>query len=253
MPNAVRRKSSQSAHGMSVRSLAVIPARGGSKRLPRKNLLPLCGAPLIAWTIAAMQQAKRPTDWLVSTDDEEIADIARRYGAPLPFMRPPEIATDTVRNSDVLIHALHFMEKMTGAPYDIIVLLQPTCPIRDPRHIDEAIDRLAASSLPTLASVRGPYKKRDPNLKRISPDGSLEDYCPLPPDGSWEPFYIYNAAIYAIRRAWLVEHRSFVSPRQVPLPMDEMHSTDIDTMPDFITAEARVRYLGRTAPKEIAS
>ncbi len=78
MPNAVRRKSSQSAHGMSVRSLTVIPARGGSKRLPRKNLLPLCGAPLIAWTIAAMQQAKRPTDWLVSTDDEEIADIARR-------------------------------------------------------------------------------------------------------------------------------------------------------------------------------
>lgn len=236
-----------------VRALGVIPARGGSKRLPRKNALPLCGAPVVAWTIAAARAATRLTDWLLSTDDAEIAAIGRRYGAPVPFVRPPELATDTVRNSDVMVHALEFMERQTGKPYDIVVLLQPTCPIRMPADIDRAVDLLAASGLPTLASVRGPYKKRDPNLKRVGADGVLVDYVPIEPGADWEPYYIYNAAIYAIRRDWLLEQRSFVSPRQVPLPMDEFHSTDIDTMSDLLVAEARLRFLGRAAPQEVPS
>lgn len=236
-----------------VRALGVIPARGGSKRLPRKNALPLCGAPAVAWTIAAARAATRLTDWLLSTDDAEIAAIGRRYGAPVPFVRPPELATDTVRNGDVMVHALDFMERQMGLSYDIVVLLQPTCPIRDPLHIDRAVEMLAASNLPTLASVRGPFRKHFPTLKRVGADGVLVDYVPIEPGADWEPYYIYNAAIYAIRRDWLLEHRSFVSPRQVPLPMDEFHSTDIDTISDLIVAEARLRFLGRTAPQEVPS
>ena len=150
------------------RTLGIIPARGGSNRLKRKNILPLNGQPLISYTIQAAQKASKLTDFLVSTEDDEIREVALQYGAPVPFVRPAELATDTVRNIDVIIHALEFLENKHGKPYDIILLLQPTSPIRDPDHIDLAIDLLWNSSLPTLASVKGPFQKRDPILKRIN-------------------------------------------------------------------------------------
>src|ERR1043166_8872100 len=131
--------------------LAVIPARGGSKRLPRKNIMLLQGHPVIAYTIKAAQDAARLTDWLVSTDDDENSGIARRYGAPVPFMRPADIAGDRDRNNAVLRHAIDWMEKARGVRYDIIILLQPTCPIRKSEHIDQAVELLWASPLETLA------------------------------------------------------------------------------------------------------
>lgn len=94
--------------------LAVIPARGGSKRLPRKNIMPIKGHPLIAYTIKAAQDATKLTDWLVSTDDAQIAEVARAYGAPVPFMRPAELAYDTDRNAAVIRHAMEFMEAKTS-------------------------------------------------------------------------------------------------------------------------------------------
>lgn len=161
------------------RVLGVIPARGGSKRLPRKNIMPLAGKPLIAWTIEAAARADTLTDWLVTTEDEEIMAVARECGAPVPFRRPMELAGDKVRNIDTVMHAMEFMEAETGTAYDILVLLQPTCPIRDPEHIDEAVRLLWQSDLDTSVSVKGPFKKRDPILKAIR-DGVLEDYHPRP-------------------------------------------------------------------------
>lgn len=231
--------------GTRPRALGVIPARGGSKRLPRKNVKPLCGHPLIAWTIDAAARATRLTDWLVTSEDAEILDIARRYGAPTPFVRPAELAGDKVRNIDTVAHALEFMEAETGLEYDIVVLLQPTCPIRDPEHIDQAVDRLWASDLDTLASVKGPFKKRDPNLKGIR-DGVLEAFCPENDRSGIEPFYIYNAAIYSARREYFLREKKLISPRQVPLVMDEYHSADIDTEADFMVAEAFINHLGLT-------
>ncbi len=139
--------------------LAVIPARGGSKRLPRKNILPLAGHPVIAYTIQAAAGAKRLTHWLVSTDDAEIAAVAKAYGAPVPFMRPAAIAGDKDRNSAVVRHAMEAMERTHGLRYDILMLLQPTSPIRKSAHIDEAVELLWASDLDTLASVKGPIYK----------------------------------------------------------------------------------------------
>lgn len=226
------------------RTLGVIPARGGSKRLPRKNIQLLRGVPLIAYTIHAAQGATMLSDYLVSSEDEEILDAARRYGAPTPFVRPPYLSTDEVRNIETVGHALEFMEEATGEPYDIVVLLQPTCPVRDAGHIDEAISLLWQSELPTLASVKGPIKKRDPNLKKIR-NGALVDYCGHPDRGEWAPFYIYNASIYAAKREYFVKEQKLVSDEQVSLIMDQLHSVDVDNEIDLMVAELFLEYRDR--------
>ena len=223
--------------------LAVIPARGGSKRFPRKNVYPLRGHPLIAYTIKACQGATKLTDWLVSTDDEEIAEAARRYDAPVPFIRPASLAGDTDRNTGVMRHAMEFLEQQNGRRYDIIMLLQPTCPIRSSAHIDEAVDLLWASPLETLASVRGPIKKRDPYIKAIR-NGVLEPYNPAEDPKDFEGCYMYNAALYAMKRDFFLRENSFVAQRSVPLVMDRFHSADIDEKIDAVVAEAYFDYLG---------
>ena len=223
--------------------LAVIPARGGSKRLPRKNILSLAGHPVIAYTIKAAAEAKRLTHWLVSTDDEEIAAVARAYGAPVPFLRPAAIAGDKDRNSAVIRHAMDWMERTHRLRYDILMLLQPTCPIRKSAHIDEAVELLWASELDTLASVKGPILKRDPYIKAIR-NGVLEPYNPAEDKKAWEPCYIYNASIYAMKRDFFLRENRFVSQRSVPLLMDRFHSADIDEAIDLLVAELYVQRLG---------
>lgn len=222
--------------------LGVIPARGGSKRLPRKNIKPLAGKPLIAYTIEAAKKAGRLTDFLVTTEDPEIKEIAQSFGAPVPFTRPQELAGDDIRNIDTVFHAMTFMEKHKAISYDILVLLQPTCPIRRPEHIDQAVDRLWQSDLPTAVSLKGPYKKRDPILKAIR-DDVVGDFCEVARNDEIEPFYLYNASIYAVKREYFVAQRKLISDKQVPIVMDQLHSIDIDTEVDFITAEAYLQYL----------
>ena len=124
--------------------LCVIPAKGNSRRLHKKNIKVLAGKPLVVWTIEAAQKAKLLTDYLVSSDDPEIIEVAQKYGAPVPFVRPAELATDQVRNIAVVRHALEFMEQERQMHYDIIMNLQPTSPVRDPAHIDQAVEMLWA-------------------------------------------------------------------------------------------------------------
>ena len=225
--------------------LGVIPARGSSKRFPNKNIRMLAGKPLIAWTIEAAQKAERLTDFLLSSDALLITDVAKNYGAPVPFIRPPELATDTVRNIEVVAHALKFMETEKQIIYDIIVLLQPTSPIRNPAHIDQAVERLWGSDLESVVSVKGPFKKRDPILKAIR-NGVLEDYCPVEDPANTEPFYMYNAALYAVKRDYFIKHNKLISPRQIPLIMDPIYSVDVDTEADFLMAETYLNYLAKT-------
>jgi CMP-N-acetylneuraminic acid synthetase len=225
--------------------LGVIPARGSSKRFPNKNIRMLAGKPLIAWSIEAAQKAKRLTDYLLSSDALLITDVAKNYGAPVPFIRPAELATDTVRNIEVVAHALKFMETEKQIVYDIIVLLQPTSPIRNPVHIDQAVDMLWESDLDSVASVKGPFKKRDPILKAIR-NGVLEDYCPVEDPANTEAFYMYNAALYAVKRDYFIKHNKLISQRQVPLIMDPIYSVDVDTEADFLMAETYLNYLAKT-------
>ena len=229
---------------MKPKVLGIIPARESSKRLPNKNIKMLAGKPMVAWTIEAAKKAKRLTDWLVSSDGSLIIDVAKKYGAPVPFVRPPELATDTVRNIAVVGHALKFMEAKMQITYDIIVLLQPTSPIRNPEHIDQAVDRLWESDLDSVVSVKGPFKKRDPILKAIR-NGTLEDYCPVDDPAKAEPFYLYNAALYAVKRDYFIKHNKLISPRQIPLVMDAVYSVDVDTQADFLMAETYLNYLAK--------
>jgi len=228
------------------RVLAIIPARGGSKRLPRKNIMNIGGHPMIAYSIMAARDARLITDWLVSTDDDEIVEIARQYDAPVPFKRPADLATDEIRNIEVTLHALEYMERKTGKKYEVIVLLQPTAPIRDAAHIDEAIRKLWQSELDTLAAVKGPYQKRDPILKRIDEEGNLVPYCNDEHMDQREPFYIYNAALYAVKRGYFVREKRFVSEKQVPLLMDKYHSTDVDELVDLQLAEVYLEYINKS-------
>ena len=184
----------------SARVLGVIPARGGSKRIPRKNIRPLCGKPLIQWTIEAARKATSLTAWVVSTEDEEIRDVALSLGAYV-VRRPDELAEDTVSSDAVALHALDWMG---ASEYDILVLLHPTSPVRDWRHIDQAVSALWASAAPSLASVE--YAKRS---------------------------YRHNASIYAAR----VPFRTLYCDETIPFLMDKRHSVDIDTEDDWKVAE----------------
>ena len=222
--------------------LGVIPARGNSKRLPRKNIRKLYGHPLIAYTIRAAQRSRLLTDFLVSSEDEEIINVARDYDAPIPFVRPAELSGDNVRNIDVVAHAMAFMEAKKGIIYDILVLLQPTCPIRDPSHIDKAILHLWQSDLDTSASVKGPFKKRDPVLKRIENEVLEPLYLTNGVERN-EAFYIYNASIYAAKRDYFVKNKKLISEKQTPIVMDVFHSIDIDTQADFLVADAYLKHL----------
>jgi CMP-N,N'-diacetyllegionaminic acid synthase len=216
-----------------VRTLGVIPARGGSKRIPRKNLRLLCGKPLIWYTIEAAKQAKRLTDWVVSTEDKEIADLALSYGA-FVVKRPDSLAEDDTTSGAVVRHALDWME-VDRDPYDMVVLLHPTSPIRDPKHIDEAVEKLRASPLDTLASVCMLPRKTHSTvcLPYPFPCGGIKS---LPGE-----FSVYNASIYAMKRGWFLENNKHTGDLSVPLVMDRFHSLDVDEEADLAIAGV---YLG---------
>lgn len=225
------------------RVLAVIPARGGSKRYPRKNIANLGGKPMIAWSIAAANGAKLVTEVVVSTDDDEIASVARQHGGNVPFRRPDALAGDAVRNSETLVHAVEWFRDERGQEFDIVLLLQPTSPLRQSFHIDAAIEALWNSDALTVASVTGPHKKRDVVIKRINPEGRLVNYYADDPN---DGYYRYNASIYGMRTSYLLEHRRFTSANEIPLIMEAVHSIDVDEPLDGYLVEAAIKYLEDT-------
>lgn len=216
---------------MTKKILGFIPARGGSKRLPRKNIRLLNDRPLIDYTIQACLNSKALHGHVFSTEDIEIRKLAIQCGANAPFLRPPELALDHIRNSKPMIHALNFMEKETGVQYDAMMLLQPTAPFRTAKHIDEAIDHFISSGAQSLASVRGPYKKQEINLKKII-NNRLKNLI-----NKNEEYFIYNAAMYIINKDWLIDQQSFTSNDETQYIMSERSSVDIDTSFDFSIAE----------------
>lgn len=133
--------------------LAVITARGGSKGIPRKNIKDLAGKPLIAWTIEAAKGSKLLTDFFVSTDDQEIVDVSRHFGAPVPFLRPEELATDTATSMAVVQHALAWMKENEGKTYDALMILQPTSPFRTAEDIDACIELMRRTDCDSVMSM----------------------------------------------------------------------------------------------------
>lgn len=211
--------------------LALIPARGGSKGLPGKNVLPVDGRPLLAWTVDAAHRSAYVDRVVLSSDDETIMAAARACGCEVPFRRPSTLATDTATTIDVVMHAL---DALPG--YDVIVLLQPTSPLRSALDVDAACERLAASGAPACVSVslveQSPYW-----MYRLSEARALLPIVEAPPGGTRRqdlpPVYALNGAIYVADIAWLRQSGTFVTRETVAHVMPAARSIDIDTMADF--------------------
>jgi CMP-N,N'-diacetyllegionaminic acid synthase len=219
------------------RYLGIIPARGGSKRLPGKNLRPLAGKPLLAHTIEAARASRRLTAVVVSTDSAEIARCAARYGIDPAGLRPAGLARDSSPTIDALRHALARYESAHGR-VDAVVVLQPTSPFRTGRHIDEAIALLKSRAADTVASVR--LARDHPYWAWTRAGSVLRPYHSLArmelTRGDLPEVYVENGAVFVVR-ASLVRRGRIYGRRVVPLVMDDLASVDIDTPLDFAWAE----------------
>jgi len=217
--------------GLSV--LAIVPARGGSKGLPGKNIRPAAGRPLLDYTVAAARASACIDRVVLSSDDEEIMRVARACGCEVPFRRPRELATDEAASIDVVLHALDQLP-----PHDLVVLLQPTSPLRSAADIDAACRMLVQHGAPACVSVtaaeQSPYW-----MFRMNERAELAPLLPVAERAARRqdlpPVVVLNGAVYVARCDWLRRERSFVAAGTVGYPMPAERSLDIDTAADFET------------------
>ena len=211
--------------------VAVITARGGSKRLPGKNIRLLGSMPLIAWTISAAQESQFLDRCILSSDDTEIIQVAQEYGCEVPFVRPESLAQDTSTSADVLLHAMRSLDKS----YDYAVLLQPTSPFRTGADIDAGIKLCVESGAPSVVSVRKAHEKPE---WMCTLDGEGRMRFPYPPCGSQPgPLHILNGAVYVVRSDWFVKSPVFKTSETRAFIMPWERSIDIDTLEDWLLAE----------------
>ncbi|TSE26345.1 N-acylneuraminate cytidylyltransferase [Tepidimonas sediminis] len=219
--------------------LALIPARGGSKGVPGKNVREVAGKPLIAWTIEAARQATCIDRIVVSSDDAVILDVARAWGAETPFVRPAELARDETPGTDVVLHAL---QQLPGVAW--VVLLQPTSPLRTAQDIDAAYALCQEKDAPACVSVT---EVATPPwwMFRLSDEGRLRSFLPESerPQRRQEapPLYALNGAVYVARADWLRRTRSFLTDETLAYVMPAERSIDIDTPLDLTTAACLLR------------
>ena len=226
--------------------LAIIPARGGSKSVPGKNIRELNGKPLIAYTIEA---AKKIEDKfhrvIVSTDDEKIAEISKAYGADVPFIRPNDLATDKTPTYPVLQHAVHFVEKQDSINIDLVMLLQPTAPFRTTEDILNCLQLSQTSNTDSVISVVQVFSHHPILMKKIEKNRlvhfSIEEKEGTPRQLYKPPAYMRNGAIYLTKRNTLIEKNSIWGDSITPYIMPQERSHNIDDEIDFITSELVMR------------
>lgn len=213
------------------RLLAVVPARGGSKGVPRKNVRVVGGLPLIAWTLKAAGESRFVDATIVSTDDDQIATVARAHGGNVPFMRPAALASDQAPTIDVVLDTL---QRCPG--YQWVLLLQPTSPLRQAADIDAAIERCLAAHAPSCVSVcaaqESPYW-----MYTVAANGQMQALMAQTAHTRRQdlpPVYSLNGAIYLARVDWLLRERAFVRAETVAYEMPIERSLDIDTESDLL-------------------
>ena len=226
--------------------LALIPARGGSKGLPGKNIRPLLGKPLISWTIEQAKKSIYIERTVVSTDSKEIASVSRQYGAEVPFLRPVSLASDNTKSIDVIYHAIDFFEK-SGDSFDIIVLLEPTSPLREVFDIDNAIktliDHKTAQSIVGVAKCETfhPYF-----IVKVNPDGFLRkidgsyDYNVVPRQ-ELSDFFYFEGSLYVSYVKELKKKGTFYHDLTIPYVVRKYQAPEIDELSDFICIEALMK------------
>jgi CMP-N,N'-diacetyllegionaminic acid synthase len=239
--------------GDRMRPLGIIPARGGSKSVPRKNLQPLGGRPLIAWTIASALAAKSLDRVIVSTDDVEIADVARRAGADVPFLRPAAIAADDTPDLPVFQHALAELAARESYVPDAIVHLRPTQPFRTADEIDAVVELFRTSGADCVKSVRAVsehpfkmYRMRDGELVPYVDTKERRERGPDVPRQSLEPVYLSAGVVDVVRRE-VVLAGSTEGRRVVPYVVDASRYVNLDSVRDFEIAEGLLATLQKRA------
>jgi CMP-N-acetylneuraminic acid synthetase len=224
-----------------MRVLGLIPARGGSKGVPRKNVRPLCGKPLLAYTAESALAARTLARVVLSTEDEEIACIGRELGLDVPFMRPLELARDDTPMLPVVQHAVRTLEE-SGDRCDAICLLQPTNPLRRAEDIDACIAELERTGADAVVTVLPVPAEHNPHwVYFVSGDGMLRlstgEATPIPRRQELPPAYHREGSVYVTRRDTLMERDSLYGDRVAGYAMEPARSVNIDDLEDWARAE----------------
>ena len=229
----------------SPRVLVVVPARGGSKGIPRKNLQLLAGKPLVAHAVAAGLAARLVTRVLCSTDDPQIADVARSAGAEVPFLRPAELAADHSEDWPVFMHVLDWLAREEDWQPELVVNLRPTSPLRRPSHVDDAIHLLLETGVDSVKAVS--LARQHPHKMWLRhADGRVEPYLKTPfrlsrgpdvPRAELEDVYWQNGVVDVTRHEVIVGQRVMIGQRVAGLLTEPADSIDIDTPLDLALAE----------------
>lgn len=224
------------------RILALTLARGGSKSVPGKNIRPISGIPLIAYTIAEAHRSKYINRYIVSTDNEGIREVAIRYGAEAPFLRPSEYSTDTASSVSAMQHATAWVEQQEGVKYDFVIELMCTNPMKTVEDIDAAIEKLLETGADSVIAMHKLEDHHPIRIKKIIAD-KIVDFClPEVPEMRRQDLrpdaYIRSGSIYALRRDHLmVDGRRFGSANSRPYILPPERSVNVDTEIDFLIAE----------------
>jgi YrbI family 3-deoxy-D-manno-octulosonate 8-phosphate phosphatase len=229
--------------------LAIIPARGGSKGIPRKNIRLLAGHPLIAYSIEIAKRSSSVTRVIVTTDDQEIASVAKSLGAEVPFLRPSELAQDDTRDLPVFQHALKWLKENEGYQPKAVVQLRPTTPIRERNSVDQAVkilmeNPLADSVRSVVIPDKNPFK-----MWQINPDGFMQPLIPIKdmaeaynaPRQVLPSAYWHSGQVDVIRPETLLRKNSMSGEKILPIILDPMYSIDIDTLDTWQYAEWVIR------------
>lgn len=220
--------------------LGIVPARSGSKGVPGKNIKSLCGEPLIVHTIRESIESNCFIDTLVTTDSEEIREIAIKNGAIAPFLRPAELSHDTALATETIKHAVLEYESIKKITIDVVAMLQPTTPTRKAKHIQEALDLFSINDAESCMSVVKVDNAHPFKMKRIVGEeliDFIETGLENPPRQSLPPVYIVNGALYIVKRDVIVQQLSFKGKKCIPYVMKPDDSINIDSIIDFKIAE----------------
>lgn len=229
------------------RILGIIPARGGSKGLPGKNIRPLLGKPLIGWTIEQALASTLLDKVIVNTDDPGIAEASRGYGGDIPFMRPPELARDTSKVIDAVLHVVDTLEK-SGERFDYCALLEPTSPLRREGDIDAAITKLvnAGEGAESLCSVGEIALENPLYAKRIGANGYVLPFADLKMASSLRQdlptAYFPYGVIYLSKIAAIRQHHAVYPDRIIPYVIERWQNYEINDIYDFVCIESILKY-----------
>ncbi|MDB5897400.1 MAG: acylneuraminate cytidylyltransferase [Ramlibacter sp.] len=232
------------------RILGLILARGGSKRLPGKNVKLLAGKPLVAWSVQAALACPAIADTVVSTDDATIAEAARAAGARVPFLRPPALAADDSTSADAALHALAWLREHEGRVYDAVVLLEPTSPLRARGDLPGVCELLTRRWDETDAVVTvGQVQLEQPAvMKRLDAQGRLTAWLPAQAATVAEPAWFPYGVAYAVKTEALERLRTFYPPRVLGYTIERWQNYEVDDLCDFLCVQALMEHFKGELP-----